>query len=78
VTHLQLDHLRYIRHQSYRRDVHARLRRLIAEEPHAVSQMAVVHEVGNRCCVREAWSVTYSKLLAALAADGEPVLGVVL
>jgi hypothetical protein len=78
VTHLGLDHLRYIQSQAYRREVHGRLRRLIADEPGAISQMTVVHEAGDSCCLREAWPVTYARLLAALAADGEPVLGVVL
>ncbi|MHB8611203.1 MAG: hypothetical protein ACYDAL_02080 [Candidatus Dormibacteraceae bacterium] len=77
MTHLKLDHLRYLRSQVYRRERHARLRRLIAEEPHAVSQMTVVHD-GDRCCRREAWPVTYAALLAALSADGEGVLGVIL
>ena len=77
MTHLELDHMRYVQDARYRREVHARLRRLIAEEPGAVSQMSVVHD-GDRCCRREAWPVTYSKLLAALTADGERVLGVVL
>jgi hypothetical protein len=77
VTVLTLDHKRYVKDQAYRRELHGRLRRLITEEPHAISQMNVVHD-GDRCCRREAWPVTYSKLIAALAADGERVLGVVL
>lgn len=77
MTRLELDHMRYIRSQAYRRERQARLRRLIAEEPRAISQMTVVHD-GDRCCRREPWPVTYSKLMAALAADGERVAGVVL
>ncbi len=78
MTHLQLDHRRYIQSQAYRREVHARLRKLIAEKPGAMSQLAVVHEADGRCCHREAWPVSYAALLGALAADGERVLGVVL
>jgi hypothetical protein len=77
MTHLELDHSRYVREQNYRREIHARLRRLIAEEPHAVSQMTIWHD-GGRCCRREAWPLTYSKLIRALQADGERVVGVVL
>lgn len=78
MTCLELDHMRYIRRQDYRRELHARLRRLIAEEPHAVSQMNVMHEANNSCCRREPWPTTYSNLMGALRADGERVLGVVL
>jgi hypothetical protein len=77
MTHLSLDHQRYIEEQGYRREVHAGLRKLIGEE-HGLSRMTVVHEAGNRCCLREAWPLTYAKLMTALAADGERVLGVVL
>jgi hypothetical protein len=78
MTHLSLDHLRYIQDQAYRREVNAALRRLIAEEPRGINEMTVVHEAGDRCCLREAWPLTYAKVMAALAADGERVLGVVL
>jgi hypothetical protein len=76
MTHLELDHLRYLKHDAYRRDIHTRLRRLITEEPRALSQMAIVHD-GDRCCRREAWPVTYAALLAAVA-GGDRVLGIVL
>jgi hypothetical protein len=78
MTQLSLDHLRYIQDQAYRREVLGRLRRLIAEEPRGLSQMTVVHEAGDICCLREPWPVTYAKLMASLTADGERVLGVVL
>jgi hypothetical protein len=76
-TVIELDHARYIKDRVYRRTVQARLRRLIAEQPRAMSYLDVVHD-GDRCCRREAWTVTYSKLIAALQADGERVLGVAL
>jgi hypothetical protein len=76
MTQLDLDHGRFIANQTYRREVIARLRRLINEE--RISRMTIVHEVDNSCCRSEPWSVTYTFLLAALWADGERVLGVVL
>ncbi len=75
---LALDHLRYVESQAYRREMHGRLRRLIAEQPRAMSQMTVVHEADNSCCHRQPWALTYSNLISALRADGERVLGVVL
>lgn len=76
VTRLELDHLRYLKNRVYRRRVRARLRRLIAEEKGRLSQMDVLHEADDRCCRREPWAVTYTSLLAELAADGERVVGV--
>ncbi len=76
-TVIELDHLRYIKDRGYRRRVQAQLRRLIAEQPRAMSEMHVLHD-GDRCCRCEAWVITYASLLAALQADGERVLGVVL
>jgi hypothetical protein len=76
--HLELDHLKYVRHQAYRRELHLRLRRLMAEEPKAMSQMTVVHDADNSCCRREAWLATYANLIGALQADGERVGGFVL
>ncbi len=78
MTHLSLDHLHYLRNQTYRRRLNARLRRLIAEEPGKVSRLTVVHEHDDRCCRREPWRDTYVRLIAALHDDGERVLGVVL
>jgi len=78
VTSLALEHFRYIRDRPYRREFNARLRRLIAEEPRAISQMTVVHEDDGRCCRREPWPVTYTQLVRAIQADGERVVGVVL
>jgi hypothetical protein len=75
---LELDHLRYVRHRPYRRRVHARLRRLISEQPHALSLLTVIHEADNRCCRREPWQTSYITLLQSLRDDGERVLGIVL
>lgn len=75
---LQLDHLRYLRNQPYRRGVHGRMRRLIAEAPGTVSELCVLHEADHRCCRRQPWAATYVDLLSALAADGERVVVVIL
>jgi len=75
---MTIDHLRYIQDRAYRREVHARLRRLIAEERHELGSADVVHEAGNACCLREAWPVTHARIVAALTADGERMLGAML
>jgi hypothetical protein len=80
MTDLHLDHLRYLRNQPYRRRVHARLRRLVAERRGKVADPDVLHvlrEVDDRCCRREPWALTYVLILQALAADGERVAGLV-
>jgi len=76
VIHLELDNLRYLSDQGYRRLIHASLRRAITTEPLALRAMDVVHKAGNSCCGREAWPLTHARLLAALAADGDHVIGV--
>ena len=75
---LELDHLRYVQDQAYRREIHARLRRLISARPLALREMAVVHEADNDCCRLEPWLVTHARLAAAVSADGDRMLGVLL
>ena len=77
MTDFTIDHLRYLRNQPYRRRVHARLRRLIAEGRGKVAGMDVLHEAGDRCCRREPWPLTFAALLQSLANDGERVVGLV-
>jgi hypothetical protein len=72
-----IDHLRYIQDQSYRREIHARVRRFMAEG-RGLSAAAVVHEAGNACCQREAWPVTHARIVASVSADGDRMLGVTL
>jgi hypothetical protein len=74
---MTIDHLRYIEDQAYWREVNGRLRRFMAEG-RGLSAAAVVHEAGNACCQREAWPLTHARILAAVAADGDRMLGVVL
>jgi len=75
---LELDHLRYVQDQAYRREIHARLRRLLSVAPFALREMDVAHEADNSCCRLEPWLLTHAKLAAAVSADGDRMLGVVL
>lgn len=72
---LELDHQRYLDDRAYRRDVHARLRQLLGASLN-LREVDIFHEPGHACCAREAWPVTHARLLAALAADGDRMLGV--
>lgn len=78
MTQVSLDHLGYITNRQYRRRVHARLRRIMKSQRHALGDMAVIHESDDLCCRHEPWPVTFSRLMSALSDDGEQVLGVAL
>ena len=74
---MMLDHLAYIQNRPYRREVHARIRRLLARRP-VFGRLTVVHEASYRCCETEPWPTTSARLVQALNLDGQRTLGVVL
>ena len=61
---MKIDHLQLIRSEEYREVVADR----VAGIPKAkVSQMTVVHEPDDSCCLREVWAVSLARLLRIVA-----------
>jgi hypothetical protein len=69
-----IDHLRYLNERRHRREVHAAIRRTIRRGG-VVTTSTVEHEHDLSCCQAQPWTVTRTRIIAALRADGVEALG---